>query len=580
MQRLARRCSELLLFVGTALNSLAISTLAAAPPAASDSGTAPRDIVLVLDNSGSMRPLDPQFLSKEAVERFVEGMPGDARVSLVIFDEQLVASPLAFIPDRDARRVNLTQLDYRGPWTNTPVAVERAIQELKRNGRPGSAKSIVLLNDDVVDTGRKARDLELMRWLRETLTRDAAEAGIKIFTIALSGPDVQLLQEIAQRTGGRYFLARQAADMAGVFAQVADTLFTEDVVQLTVEPKAEPPVEARPAPPPVVPLEPAPSNPLQTASPPEVAEKASLPPATAATPSEPIESGSTIAPERAQSAATPAAESALTERTTAAAPPSDVLEPAITPAEQGAEADRVAFGIELPVLAGGILLLIGIVLWARKPKLALKSPPEAQLPQAFLYDLSGVTGRERHELGAITVIGRVPPSERVNHIVINRPSIGRRHVVIEREHHGFWLIDQNSKNGTSLNGYAVIRPVCLTHGDRIQFHDLPFEFSLAGMALADATVAVKDLTLIKSDPLAEVEGGRYDGLPARAKVRKAARPKEPVRHLGNDKGKLDADDLESELFRTRFLYGIDDTLPDQQAAQKSLDDYFRDAGVK
>lgn len=77
MQRLARRCSGLLLFVGTALNALAISTLAAAPPAASDSDTAPRDIVLVLDNSGSMKPLDPQFLIKEAVERFVEGMPDD-----------------------------------------------------------------------------------------------------------------------------------------------------------------------------------------------------------------------------------------------------------------------------------------------------------------------------------------------------------------------------------------------------------------------------------------------------------------------------------------------------------------------
>ena len=141
-----------------------------------------------------------------------------------------------------------------------------------------------------------------------------------------------------------------------------------------------------------------------------------------------------------------------------------------------------------------------------------------------------MTGRERHELGAITLIGRVPPSERINHIVIDRPSIGRRHAVIEREHHGFWLVDQNSKNGTSVNGYTVIRPVCLTHGDRVQFHDFAFEFSLAGMALADATVAVKDLTLIKSGPLAEAEemvmgkGGRYEGPLDQAKARKAARP--------------------------------------------------------
>ena len=175
-------------------------------------------------------------------------------------------------------------------------------------------------------------------------------------------------------------------------------------------------------------------------------------------------------------------------------------------------------------------MLVGVFLWTRKPKPALGSPPEVQLPEAFLYDLSGVTGRERHELGAITLIGRVPPSERINHIVINRPSIGRRHAVIEREHHGFWLVDQNSKNGTSVNGYTVIRPVCLTHGDRVQFHDFAFEFSLAGMALADATVAVKDLTLIKSDPLAEAEemvmgkGGRYEGPRVQAKPVKPPGP--------------------------------------------------------
>lgn len=554
MQRLAGQCSALLLFAGSALNALAISTLAATPPA-SDSDTAPRDIVLVLDNSGSMKPLDPRFLGKDAAERFVEGMPDDARVSLLIFDEELLASPFAFVPDRDARRVrrvNLAQLNYRGRWTNTPAALERAIQELKRNGRPGAAKSIVLLNDDVVDTGRKARDLKLTRWLRETLTPDAAETGIKIFTISLSGrSDVELLQEIAQRTGGRYFLAQRATDVASVFSQIADTFFTENVVQLPVDPKAEQPVEAKPEPPQAVPreLEPAPSNLPRTVSPPGA------------------------------------------ERTTAAAPPSVAgLEPplpAITPAERGVGADPVvyAFGIAVLVLAAGTLVLIAGLLRTRKLEPALSSPPEAQLPQAFLYDLSGVTGRERHELGAITLIGRVPPSERINHIVINRPSIGRRHAVIERKHHGFWLVDQNSKNGTSLNGYTVIHPVCLTHGDRVQFHDFAFDFSLAGMALADATVAARDLTFIKSSSLAEAEQmvigerGRYERPPAQAKARKAAGLKDSARPLENEKDKLFIDDLGSEL-GSPFFSGIDDTLPDQQEAQKSLDNYFQDADAK
>lgn len=70
------------------------------------------------------------------------------------------------------------------------------------------------------------------------------------------------------------------------------------------------------------------------------------------------------------------------------------------------------------------------------------------------------------------------------------------------------------------------------------------------------------------------------GPPAQAKVRKAARPKDSARRLGNDKVKFDVDDLESELLRGPFLSGIDESLPDQQAAQNSLDDYFRDADAK
>ena len=398
MEPLAGQCSALLLFVGTALNALAISTLAAAPPAASDSDTAPRDIVLVLDNSGSMKPLDPQFLSKEAVERFVEGMPDDARVSLVIFDEQLLASPLAFVPDRDARRVrrvNLAQLNYRGPWTNTPAAVERAIQELKRNGRPGAAKSIVLLNDDVVDTGRKARDLKLTRWLRETLTRDAAETGIKIFTIALSGrSDVELLQEIAQRTGGRYFLAQQAADVAGVFAQVADTFFTEDVVQLPVEPRAEQPVEAKPEPPQVVPLSlsqclliyPRPSHHRERLK----RQRYRRSP----TPPHPNRSRARV----------PSQPNRLKPRLPS---PPNLLRPSVPPrplllsmpssrlccqpSRPRSEEPRriaVAFSIAALVLAGGILVLVGVFLWTRKPKPALRLTARSAASPRRSYTIS------------------------------------------------------------------------------------------------------------------------------------------------------------------------------------------------
>ncbi|MGH8642998.1 MAG: VWA domain-containing protein [Gammaproteobacteria bacterium] len=221
-QRGKWRC---VLFLGIALSGIA--TPAAAQIDTSTPVTLLQDIALVLDNSGSMKKNDPRFLGKEAVARFVEGVPDDARLSVVIFDKQVRATPLG---SRDS--VNLAQFNYRGPLTNIPAAVARAIQELKLNGRPRAARSILLLTDGAVDTGARSHDRELTRRLREQLAWDADDSGIKIFTIALSaGSDIKLLQELAKRTGGGYFHAPQAKDLLGIFVQISHAFFAPAVSQ-------------------------------------------------------------------------------------------------------------------------------------------------------------------------------------------------------------------------------------------------------------------------------------------------------------------------------------------------------------
>jgi len=57
---------------------------------------APRDIMLVLDNSGSMRRNDPRFLTKKVVSDFVARLPADTHIGIVIFDEKVnLALPLS-----------------------------------------------------------------------------------------------------------------------------------------------------------------------------------------------------------------------------------------------------------------------------------------------------------------------------------------------------------------------------------------------------------------------------------------------------------------------------------------------------
>ena len=46
-----------------------------------------KDVFLVLDNSGSMKKNDPQFLVSEAVREFISQQDEQTRVGIVIFDQ-------------------------------------------------------------------------------------------------------------------------------------------------------------------------------------------------------------------------------------------------------------------------------------------------------------------------------------------------------------------------------------------------------------------------------------------------------------------------------------------------------------
>ena len=73
--------------------TLLLCSVVAAPYAAAQ---APRDIMLVLDNSGSMRQNDPRFLTKKVVSGFVACLSADTHIGIVIFDEKVnLALPLS-----------------------------------------------------------------------------------------------------------------------------------------------------------------------------------------------------------------------------------------------------------------------------------------------------------------------------------------------------------------------------------------------------------------------------------------------------------------------------------------------------
>ena len=181
----------------------------------------PLDVVFVLDNSGSMKQNDPEFLTRRAVADFADALAAESelegRLAIVLFDGQAsLVQRLTPAGDLASTRLlsdALEELDFSG--------IERALYELRERGRADAEQAIIFLSDGKIDTGDSANDIELARWLREDLAGESAAGHVRIFGIAFTeNADYQLMQALARRTKGRYYRAFAAGELATVVDDV------------------------------------------------------------------------------------------------------------------------------------------------------------------------------------------------------------------------------------------------------------------------------------------------------------------------------------------------------------------------
>ena len=217
----------------------------------------PSDIVLLLDNSGSMKVNDPQFLTARAVTEFINQLDDNTRLGIVIFDQKVtLAHPLTEITSQSRAEMltSLKRINYKGLHTNSPDGLERAIFELKLHAREDAERFIVFLTDGIVDTGDKQKDITKLDWMRKELAADARNNDIKIFGIAFTdGADFQLMQSLAQQTNAEYFRAFAADMLADVFVQIQDRISSARQEALEAEIEASKPTHILIAPPPPAP---------------------------------------------------------------------------------------------------------------------------------------------------------------------------------------------------------------------------------------------------------------------------------------------------------------------------------------
>jgi Ca-activated chloride channel family protein len=208
--------------------------------------TSGRDLLLAVDVSGSMAYPDMHWngeqvtrleLVQQLLGDFIEDRRGD-RVGLILFGSQAyVQAPLTF--DRHTVRVWLDEALIGIAGKNTAIgdAIGLAVKRLRQ--QPAQSRVLVLITDGASNGGR----IEPM-----TAARLAAEEGVRIHTIGIGAdpasasqrlgigvgltPGLDLdegtLTAIADATGGRYFRARDSADLQAI-EQTLDEL--EPVLQ-------------------------------------------------------------------------------------------------------------------------------------------------------------------------------------------------------------------------------------------------------------------------------------------------------------------------------------------------------------
>ncbi len=192
-----------------------------------------RSLMLAVDISGSMQnedmPIRGRQLSRLGAVKivagdFIEQRKGD-RIGLILFgDEAYLQAPLTF--DRNTVRTLLdeAQIGLAGQQTAIGDAIGLAIKRLRQE--PASNRVLILLTDGANTAGNvdplKAADL-------------AAHEGVRIYTIGIGsgemvvqtpfGPrrvatgdlDEGTLQAISDKTGGRYFRARDTARLMQIY---------------------------------------------------------------------------------------------------------------------------------------------------------------------------------------------------------------------------------------------------------------------------------------------------------------------------------------------------------------------------
>ncbi|UCD91678.1 MAG: VWA domain-containing protein, partial [Methanobacteriota archaeon] len=176
----------------------------------------PQDTVFVIDSSQSMDTNDPLNLRLEAAKLYVDNMSVPDRAAVVEFNDvaNLVPAPIGDHLSSNYTKIkqNIDTIGAQG-GTNISAGLNAANTELINYGNSSHLWVEILLTDGMEASSNYP--------ITSQRIQEAADNGIIIFTIGLGiGVNQTLLQEIADRTGGKYYFALDAEALEEIYTRI------------------------------------------------------------------------------------------------------------------------------------------------------------------------------------------------------------------------------------------------------------------------------------------------------------------------------------------------------------------------
>ena len=163
------------------------------------------ELCCVVDQSGSMSG-EPMANLQAALERFIGSLDEQTRLSLVGFSDS--AQILAPSNEDHAQALYAAQQLSATGGTNITAGIQAGLEALA--GREGGS-TMLLMTDGQSD-------------LNQAVVEEAAAKGVVIHTIGFGSVNDQLLQSIADATGGQYIRAESSTELVQVYASLVGAI--------------------------------------------------------------------------------------------------------------------------------------------------------------------------------------------------------------------------------------------------------------------------------------------------------------------------------------------------------------------